>query len=202
MPCRSRHVGVQVAGVWVPAETPRPLRCLVVHGRRRAGRAARVCPRHQLSDGWVSELASHREMVSSTRSCPPGLWLIRASLPAGPWELGALTAGQRSQGAAAVHGPPPCSVGPPGIPRPLWWRRVPCLGPVAWPVLGLQGALQTGEAGGRAQRRCGTEDSHRLCGIHLAISPPASPSEAEMPLAARLPRNEPPAAGTPGACRA
>ena len=126
------------------AETPRPLRCLVVHGRRWRGQGRAVLvwsPRHQPQDGWARELASHREMVSSTRLAHLGSdqGPLPASRPVGVG--GADCRAARSGSCCRSRGPLPAA-GLPGIPRPLRWRRVPCLGPVARPVLGLQGALQ------------------------------------------------------------
>lgn len=106
---------------------------------------------------------------------PPALptWaLIRGlSLPAGPWELGALTAGQRSQGAAAVHGGP-------SLQRVHLASRGLCGGGVspAWVQWRGQSSASR-ELCRRGSRRpppsgrCGTEDSHRRQGTTPLLSP-------------------------------
>ena len=71
LPARGAQVwGCRQAVGFLVAETPRPLRCLVVYGRRWRGQGRRALvwsTRHQPQDGWAQEPAPHREMVSSTR---------------------------------------------------------------------------------------------------------------------------------------
>lgn len=180
------------------AETPRPLRCLVVHGRRWRGQGRAVLvwsPRHQPQDGWARELASHREMVSSTRLAHLGSdqGPLPASRPVGVG--GADCRAAQSGSCCRSRGPLPAA-GPPGIPRPLWWRRVPCLGPVARPVLGLQGALQTRKQEAAAQRPLWHQGQSQAPGDHPATlpQPPLQKQKCRW-LGCR--RNEPPAQGPP-----
>lgn len=118
------------------------------------------------------------------------------SLPAGPWSWGRLTAGQRVRERAARA--PSCS-GSTWHPGALWWRRVPCLGPVAAASPRPPGSSADEEAGRPPPQRPPWHRGQSQA-LRAPLLSPSLPSEAEMSwLGCR--GNEPPAQG-PRACRA
>lgn len=131
-PAGSRHVGV---GLWAgsrvlsckdtqaPAMSRGPWQTLV---RAEAGSPGLVPP--PPASGRVGlGASSHREMVSSTRL--PTWALDQGSLPAsGTVGVGADCRAGWSGSRCHPRGPLPAAAGPPGAPRPLRWRRVPCPG--------------------------------------------------------------------------
>ena len=185
LPARGAQVwGCRQAVGFLVAETPRPLRCLVVYGRRWRGQGRRALvwsTRHQPQDGWAQEPAPHREMVSSTRLAHLGS--DRGPLPAsGTVGVGGADCRAARSGSCCRPRGPLSAAGSPGVPRPLRWRRVPCLGPggeaSAWPP----GSPAGGEAGGAARRLLRQHVQPQVSG-QPGAAPPASPSEAEMPMA-------------------
>lgn len=188
--------GCRQAVGFLVAETPRPLRCLVVYGRRwrGQGRGALVwSPHHQPQDGWAQEPAPHREMVSSIRLAHLGS--DQGPLPAsGTVGVGGADCGAARSGSCCRPRGPLSAVGPPGVPRPLRWRCVPCLGPGGeaspWPP----GSPAGGEAGG-------TMDSHRCLGTTWPLLP-QPPLQKQKRLWLGCHRNEPLQRREPRACSA
>lgn len=131
-------------------------------GEGRAGSPGLV-PRHQPQDGWARELASHREMVSSTRLAHLGS--DQGPLPASrPVGVGGADCRAAQSGSCCRSTGAPPAAGPPGIPRGLCGGgRVP-----AWQS---QGLCRLRKQGAPPSGRCGTEDSHRRQGTTPLLSP-------------------------------